>query len=151
MCQRTNELINMSKEITLKELLEIFLRMDGTFILSNEHGSMELRGNDLYLRPYKQWLTIYHSEAKSPESRSHLHLKWQTLHSATIVREEGQTPHLAFHTGAEPVGQPLLTWYFPSFYDWGNDKAEIPENQGQYEAFVKIYGTAFKFIEPSST
>ena len=68
---------------------------------------MELRGNDFYLNPYKEWITIYHSAAKSPESRSHLHLKWQTLRSAALVCEEGQTPHLAFHTTAEPIGQPL--------------------------------------------
>ena len=136
--------------MTPKDLLKVLVRMDSTFILRNEHGSMELRGNDFYLSPYKEWITLYHSAAKSPESRSHLHLRWQTLRSAAIAREEGQTPHLAFYTTAEPAGQPLLVWYFPSFYDWGNNKAEIPENQAQYEAFVKTYGTTFKFIEPSS-
>jgi hypothetical protein len=138
----------MMKEITLKDLLKVLLRMNGTFVLSNELGSMEFRGDDLYLRPHKEWITIYHSQVKSPESRSHLHLKWQTLRSATIAREEGKTPHLAFYRSAEPVGQPLLIWYFPSFYDWGNNKAEIRENQAQYVEFVKTYGTAFKFIEP---
>ena len=141
----------MTTEITLKDLLEVLVRLDGTFILRNEHGSMELRGNDFYLSPYKEWITLYHAAAKSPESRSHLHLKWQTLRSAAIVREEGQTPHLAFYTTVEPVGQPLLVWYFPSFYDWENNKADIPENRARYEVFVKTYSTAFRFIAPPAT
>jgi hypothetical protein len=135
----------MIEETTFKDLLTLLVKMDGTFILSNELGSMEFRGEDLYLKPYKEWITIYHCQVISPESRSHLHLKWQTLESATIIHQEGETPYLAFHTRTEPTGHPLLIWYFPSFYDWGNDKAAIPKNQAQYAEFVKTYGTAFKF------
>lgn len=133
----------------INDLLALLIKMDGTFILSNEHGSMEFRGEDLYLRPYKEWITIYHSQAKSSESRSHLHLKQQTLSSATIIYEEGEMPYLAFHASKDPFGQPLLIWYFPNFYDWGNEKAAIPENQAHYEAFIKSYGTSFEFVELS--
>ena len=138
----------MATDLTLKELLDVLLGMQGTFILQNEHGSMELRGNDLYLHPYQEWLTIYHATAPSPESQSHLHLKWQSLGSAVIVREEGQTPHLAFYPTTEPVGESPLVWYFPSFYDWGKNKADIPAHQAQYTAFVQSHGMVLHFIEP---
>ncbi len=142
----------MVTTMTLRELLDILIRMDSTFILRNEHGAMELRGNDFHLRPYQEWLTIYHTTApRSPESRSHLHLKWQTLRSAAIQQEEGQTPHLAFYTTPEPVGEPLLVWYFPSFYDWARGKADIPANKAQYEAFVNNYGSVLHFIDPATT
>ncbi len=140
----------MAAQVVLKDLLEVLVRMNGTFILRNVHGSAELRGEDLYLSPYGEWITLYHAEAKSPESRSHLHLKWKTLHSAVVVHQEGETPYLAFYTTREPSGPPLLVWYFPSFYDWGNNKAEIPQNRARYEAFIKTYGTSFLFVEPSN-
>jgi hypothetical protein len=137
----------MSTEITLQGLLEELIQMPGTFILRNEHGSMELRGNDFYLSHYQEWLTIYHTTApRSSESRSHLHLKWQTFRSAALTQEEGQTPHLAFYKTPEQTGEPPLVWYFPSFYDWANNKAEIPANIAQYEAFVQRYGTALTFV-----
>jgi hypothetical protein len=140
----------MTATLTLQELMTVLIRMDSTFILQNDHGSMELRGNDFYLSPYKEWLTIYHTtQSRGPESRSHLHLRWQTLQCATIRREEGHTPHLAFFGTAEPAGEPLLVWYFPSFYDWSQNKAEIPANIEQYDAFVQTYGTTLKFVEPS--
>lgn len=142
----------MVTTMTLRELMDILIRMDSTFILRNEHGSMELRGNDFHLSPYKEWLTIYHTTApRSPESRSHLHLKWQTLRSAAIKQEEGQTPHLAFYMTPEPVGEPPLVWYFPSFYNWAQGKAEIPANIARYEAFVTNYGSVLHFIDPAST
>jgi hypothetical protein len=140
----------MATEMTFKDLLEVLIRMRGTFILQNEHGSMEFRGNDLYLSPYKEWITIYHSTPENPESQSHLHLRWQTLRSAAVVREPGQTPHLAFYQTREPGGDALLIWYFPSFYDWAQGKAEIPDNIAQYDAFVKTHGTILQFIEPAS-
>ena len=136
----------MSTEITLKGLLEELIQMPGTFILRNDHGSMELRGNDFYVSHYQEWLTIYHTTApRSSESRSHLHLKWQTLRSAALAQEEGQTPHLAFYKTPEPTGEPPLVWYFPSFYDWANNKAEISAHIAQYEAFVQRYGTTLTF------
>ena len=36
--------------ITLKALLEELLGMQGTFVLCNAHGSLEFKGQDLYLR-----------------------------------------------------------------------------------------------------
>ena len=140
----------MATTMTLKALLELLIRMDGTFILRNDYGSMELRGNDMYLSSYNEWLTVYHSTPKNPESQSHLHLKWHTLRAAVMVREEGQTPHLAFYGTAEAVGEPLLLWYFPSFYNWSQGKAEIPANIAQYEAFVATHGTALQLVEPSA-
>ncbi len=136
--------------MTLQELLEILIHLRGTFILQNEHGSMELRGDDLYLSPYNEWITIYHATPKQPESQSHLHLRWQTLRSAAVVREEGQTPHLAFYKTPEAVGEPLLIWYFPSFYDWTHGKTEIPANIAQYEAFVESRGMVLQLVEPNS-
>jgi hypothetical protein len=124
--------------------------MDGVFILRNEHGSLEFREKNLYLSLYKEWLTIYQATPKSPESQSHLHLKWPTLLSAAVLREEGQTPHLAFYLTPEATGEPLLVWYFPSFYDWAHDKAEIPANIAQYEAFVKAHGMAIQFVAPAA-
>jgi hypothetical protein len=139
----------MATTLTLQDLMTVLIGMDSTFILRNDHGSMELRGNDFYLSPYKEWLTIYHTtQSRGPESRSHLHLKWQTLQSATIRREEGHTPHLAFFGTPEPEGEPLLVWYFPSFYNWSQNKAEIPAHIAQYDTFVQTYGTTLRFVEP---
>lgn len=139
----------MATSMTLKACLEILLTMRGAFVLQNDHGSMEFRGTDLYVRPYNEWLTIYHAEAKEPESYSHVHLKWPTIRSAAITHETGQTPLLAFYGTAEPEGTPRLIWYFPSFYDWGNGKAEIPANIAQYEQFVARYGRALAFGDPA--
>ncbi len=139
----------MVTTMTFKDLIEVLLRMDSAFILQNPHGSMELRGTDFYPSLAKDWLTIYHTtKPRSPESRSHLHLKWRTLHLATIDREEGHSPHLAFYGTLEPVDEPMLIWYFPSFYDWSKGKAEIPANIAQYDAFVRKYGTTIQLIEP---
>lgn len=119
--------------------------MRGTFILRNEHGSMELRGDDLYLHPYQEWLTIYHATPANPESQSHLHLKWRTLRAAAVMQEEGQTPHLAFYRTGDASGDASLLWYFPSFYDWAHGKAEIPAHMAQYDAFVQQYGLLVHF------
>ena len=137
----------MVTTMTLKELVEVLLTMDGAFILENQHGSMELRGRDFYVNVYNEWLTIYHSTPKNPESQSHLHLKWPTLQAAVIQHTDGQTPHLAFYGTPEPIGEPLLIWYFPSFYDWGRGKAEIPANIAQYDTFVATYGSAVHLTE----
>ena len=135
----------MIKRVTLRELLEHLLRMHGTFILQNEHGSMELRGNDLYLHPFQEWLTIYHT-IPSPESQSHLHLRWATVRSAQVQRHPGQTPYLAFYRAPEPSGEPLLVWYFPSFYDWSRGQVEIPANIAQYDAFLATFGVTLQFL-----
>lgn len=140
----------MAREIPLKDLLDILLGMPGTFILRNAHGSMELRGNDLYLHPYKEWLTVYHTTTENPESRSHLHLRWQTLRAAVVIRDAGETPHVAFYANPEASGEPPLIWYFPSFYDWQRGKAEIPANIARYEAFVQAHGTVLRLIDPTT-
>jgi hypothetical protein len=138
----------MVQTIVFKDLLDILIRMNGAFVFYNAHGAMELRGPDFYMSPSTDWLTVYHTEASNPESRSHVHLKWRTFQSASIVEEEGQTPHLAFFTTSQGVDEPQLVWYFPSFHDWDNNKAEIPDHIVQYESFVQQYGTHLKFVKP---
>ena len=137
----------MAETTTLHEFLEQLIDMGGTFILRNEHGSMELRGQDMYLHPYNEWLTVYHTNADRPEGRSHLHLKRRTLQAAAVRRSEGETPHLAFFKADEPHGDPLLVWYFPSFYDWSQGKALIPDNVTRFESFVETYGEQVRFEE----
>ena len=137
----------MEKTTTLHDFMERLIDMGGTFILRNEHGSMELRGQDLYLHPYEEWLTVYHTNAERPEARSHLHLKQHTLRSAMVFRSEGQTPHLAFFKAGESCGDPLLVWYFPSFYDWSQGKALIADNVARFESFVETYGEQVRFAE----
>ena len=138
----------MSQSIAFKDLLETLVRMNGAFVFYNAHGAMELRGADFYMSPSTDWLTVYHTEASNPESRSHVHLKWRTFQSADVVEEEGQTPHLAFSTSPEAADEPQLVWYFPSFYDWSNNKAEISENITRYEDFVRQYGSHLNFVAP---
>lgn len=137
----------MAKTTTLLDFLERLVGMGGTFILQNEHGSMELRGQDLYLHPYEEWLTVYHASAKRPEGRSHLHLKRQTLKVATVCRSQEQTPHLAFYKTADPCGEPRLVWYFPSFYDWSQGKTLIPDNVACFESFIETFGEQIRFAE----
>ena len=137
----------MAKTTTLHDFLEQLIDMGGTFILRNEHGSMELRGQDMYLHPYNEWLTVYHTNADRPEGRSHLHLRRQTLQAAAVRRSEGETPHLAFFSTDEPHGDPLLVWYFPSFYDWSQGKVLIPDNVTRFESFVETYGEQVRFDE----
>ena len=73
--------------ITLKALLEVLLGMQGTFVLCNAHGSLEFKGQDLYLSSYEEWLTVYHATPPNPESQSHLHLKWHTFQRAVVTRD----------------------------------------------------------------
>ncbi len=138
----------MVTQMTAQALLDILLGMDGAFILENPHGAMELRGTDLYMSHANNWVTIYHKGLEDPESRSHFHLKWRTLKWAQVGEEEGQTPHLAFFSAPEPDGDPLLVWYFPSFYDWAQNKAEILAHKTIYETFVQDYGTKIQLVEP---
>jgi hypothetical protein len=137
--------------ITLKALLEMLLGMQGTFVLCNAHGSLEFKGHDLYLSAYEEWLTVYHATPKNPESQSHLHLKWQTFQRAVVTHETGKTPYLAFYGPAAAADAAPLIWYFPSFYDWANGKAEIPAHIAQYETFVSTYGTTLQLVEPAAT
>lgn len=139
----------MATPMTLQALLELLLTMDGAFALCNVHGSVELRGQDFYVSAYQQWLTVYHTTAGDPEARSHIHLKRHTLRLAVVIHEPEQTPYLAFYgiAGATET-EPLLIWYFPSFYNWAKGKTEIPANVAQHAAFVETYGTTFTFIEP---
>ena len=139
----------MATTLTALELFEILVGMNGAFILQNPHGSMELRGTDFYLRHTNDWITLYHRAAKSPESRSHFHLKWRTLQWVRVDEAEGQTPQLSFFMTPEPVDEPVLIWYFPSFYDWANNKAEILDNIALFEAFVEQYGKTLQLVEPA--
>jgi hypothetical protein len=136
--------------ITLRALLEVLLEMQGTFVLCNAHGSLEFKGQDLYLSPYQEWLTVYHATPQNPESQSHLHLKWHTFQRAVVTHTAGRTPYLAFYGTAEVGDEAPLLWYFPSFYNWANGKTEIPENIAQYETFVTTYGTALQLVEPAA-
>ena len=136
----------MAKATTLHDFMGRLVDMGGTFILRNEHGSMELRGHDMYLHPYNEWLTVYHTDAERPEARSHLHLRRETLQAARVCRSEGQTPYLAFSSAHEPCGEPLLTWYFPSFYDWSKGKTLVPGNVARFESFVETYGEHVRFV-----
>ncbi len=96
--------------ITLKALLEALLGMRGTFVLCNAHGSLEFKGQDLYLSSYQEWLTVYHATPKNPESQSHLHLKWHTFQRAVVTHEAGKTPYLAFSGTAEAGDEAPLSW-----------------------------------------
>ena len=135
----------MTKATTLQDFLEQLVGMGGTFILRNEHGSMELRGEDMYLHPFNEWLTVYHTHSERPEARSHLHIKRETLQVARVCSAEGQTPYLAFFGAGGRTGEPQLTWYFPSFYDWAKGKALLPDNVARFESFVETYGEQVRF------
>src|SRR5207249_5132126 len=96
--------------MTLKALLEVLLGMQGTFVLCNAHGSLEFKGQDLYLSSYEEWLTVYHATPTNPESQSHLHLKWHTFQRAVVTHEAGKTPYLAFYGTAEAADEAPLIW-----------------------------------------
>lgn len=129
--------------VRLEALLDELVALRGVFILQNTHGSAEFQGDDLYLSPIEEWVTIYHRGASNPESRSHLHLKRAMLRSARIERAPEQTPHLEFFRTPDGSGESTLSWYFPSFYDYQNGKADIPGNRAAYERFVNAHGSAF--------
>lgn len=136
----------MAGKVMLEELLTELIACRGAFILENAHGSMEFRGDDLYLSPTEEWITVYHEGASGPESQSHLHLRRAMLRSARIAREPEETPHLQFFQTPEPSGESTLVWYFPSFYDYRNGKADVPENRKIYDAFVDAHGTEFAIV-----
>ena len=135
----------------LEDLLAELIAIQGVFILHNAHGSMELQGDNLYLNPTEEWITIYHEGASNPESQSHLHLRRAMLRSARIARVPEETPHLQFFRTPEPSGETIFVWYFPSFYDYRKGKADIPENQTVYDAFVDAHGSEFALIDAVQT
>jgi hypothetical protein len=137
----------MAGDVALAALLEELIELRGVFILRNAHGSSEFQGEDLYLSPIEEWITIYHERASNPESRSHLHLRRANLRSARVAREPEATPHLEFFQTREPAGESTLVWYFPSFYDYQNDKADIPRNRRAYDAFVEAHGSEFRIVD----
>src|SRR5207249_12234075 len=51
--------------MTLKALLEVLLGMQGTFVLCNAHGSLEFKGQDLYLSSYEERSEEHTSELQS--------------------------------------------------------------------------------------
>ncbi len=135
----------------LEDLLADLIAIQGVFILQNAHGSMELQGDDLYLNPTEEWITIYHEGASNPESQSHLHLRRAMLRSARIERVAEDTPHLQFFQTPKPSGESSLAWYFPSFYDYRQGKSDILENQKVYDAFVDAHGSEFAIIDAVET
>ena len=137
----------MAGSVMLEGLLAELIAIRGVFILRNAHGSMEFQGDDLYLSPIEEWITIYHEGASNPESQGHLHLRRAMLRSARIARELEETPHLQFFQTPEPSGESTLVWYFPSFYDYQKGKADIPENQKVYDAFVDAHGSEFAILD----
>src|SRR5262249_59042716 len=114
--------------ITLQALLEVLLAMQGTFVLCNAHGSLEFKGQDLYLSSYQEWLTVYHATPKNPESQSHLHLKWHTFRRAVVTHEAGKTPYLAFYGTGEAGAERAHPLYFPRLYTSRNRENGNPAN-----------------------
>ena len=137
----------MAGKVRLEDLLAELIALRGTFILDNAHGSMELRGGDLYLSPTEEWITLYHEGASSPEAQSHLHLRRAMLRSARIARQPEETPHLQFFQTPEQSGESTLVWYFPSFYNYRKGKVDVPKNQKIYDTFVAGHGSEFAIVD----
>ncbi len=129
-------------DVELIKLAVEFVNRGGMFMLDSPVGAMELHGQDLYLSESGGWLAIYHREEPSGEARSHLHLKTGVLKTAQIVKEEEQTPYLGFWQD-EDKGDPILRAYYPSFYDWSNNKASIKLNRIFFEKWEQKYGFEF--------
>ena len=134
----------MPKDVELLEQILEYINLGGLFLLNSSIGAMELHGDDLYISRTERWLAIYHASQPGGESRSHLHLKIGTLKSAWIVEEEGQTPYLGFWETAECCGEATLRAYFPSFYDWSNDKAPIEERRQYFATWIEAHGRQFE-------
>ncbi len=136
---------------TLSRLLETALAEAQVVLLRNEHGTVELRGEDLALESGGEWLTLFHAGASpGPEARSHIHLRRGRLRYATIAEREGRTPVLelwpsraALSAARASGGRPPLALMFRSFYDWGRDRAPIPEHRRRFEAWVAENGREF--------
>ncbi|MCR9141813.1 MAG: hypothetical protein NXI24_06140 [bacterium] len=142
------------------QLIESLLEFQGTIILRNEFGTMELRGDDLTLKSGEQWLTIYHSRARNSERMSHVHLRRGVFGFAEILERDGGTAQMAFwknESDARNAGElsmesgitspikPPFAIFFAAFYDWsGPEKRELPENRARYEAWAKEHGRSFR-------
>ena len=98
----------------------------------------------------QEWLTLYHSTPKNPESQSHLHLKWHTFQRAVVTHEAGKTPVWRF-MALPRRRRSAAHLVFPQLLQLGQGQAEIPENIAQYETFVTGYGTTLKLVAPSAT
>jgi len=134
----------MPKDVELLEQVLECVNRGGLFLLNSSIGAMELHGDDLYMSRSDPWLAIYHASKPGGESRSHLHLKIGTLKSACIVEEEGQTPYLGFWESAECSGEATLRAYFPSFYDWANDKEPIEARRQYFATWIEAHGRRFE-------
>lgn len=133
----------MPKDVELLEQVLECVNRGGLFLLNSSIGAMELQGDDLYISRSDRWLAIYHGSTSGGESRSHLHLKTSALKAARIVEEAGQTPYLGFWENTECSSEATLQVYFPSFYDWANDKAPIEENRQYFATWVEAHGRRF--------
>jgi len=132
-------------DIELIKLAVDFVNRGGVFLLDSSVGAMELHGDDLYLSETDGWMAIYHGKEPSGESRSHLHLKTGVLESARIIKEEEYTPYLGFwEVGGN--GNPVVHAYFPSFYDWSNNKSIINSNWKFFDQWERQYGSEFELI-----
>ncbi len=129
-------------DVGLIKLAIDFVNRGGVFLLDSPVGSMELHGEDLYLSESNGWMAIYHGDEPSGEIRSHLHLKCGVLKSARIIKEKEYTPYLAFWV-QDSDGEPVVHAYFPSFYDWSNNKAIIQSNKDFFKIWERRYGSEF--------
>lgn len=133
----------MNKDVELLRKVLEYVNHGGLFMHSSRIGAGELHGDDLYISQSDGWLAIYHGSNPGGESRSHLHLKTGVLKAARIVEEEGETPYLGFWENPEGIVEAALRAYFPSFYDWTNNKAPIEENRAYFERWVETHGRRF--------
>ncbi len=139
-----------ARRIALTELLGLLLERHGPVILSNAAGAIELRGDDLVVAGDGRWLTVHHRTARTSESRSHLHLRADAFVECVVVEPPGETPFAAFFGPSDDRAHPErapLAISFPSFVDWENGRAPIPENESWFHAFVARHGRTFE-IDP---
>jgi hypothetical protein len=138
-------------------LIRSLLEFQGTVILRNTGGTMELRGEDLALKYSESWLTIYHAGAEHSEHRSHLHLRRGIYRYACVMEVEKGTPRLAFwewaadaealRAGVADAFKGPFVMFFASFYDWQRGGAPLPENRARFEQWIDRYGRQFDLNE----
>ena len=104
---------------------------------------MELHGGDLYMSRSDRWLAVYHGSTPGGESRSLAHLKIGAIKAARIVEEEEHTPYLGCWETAECGGEATLLAYFPSFFDWADNKAPIEKHRRYFATWVEAHGRRF--------
>jgi len=90
-------------------------------------------------------MAIYHGEEPGGEARSHLHLRTGALKSARIIKEKECTPYLGFWE-QDKSANPVVHAYFPSFYDWSNNKTIIQSNWNFFECWEQKYGSEFDLV-----